>query len=47
MQDGDKAFSTLTHPIKAMPLLRELGFKRKFSEELLGGQTYQLWWRGN
>ncbi len=44
---GDKSFLTLTHPLKIIPLLRELGFKRKFSEELLGGQTYQLWWRGN
>ena len=42
---GDKSFITLDHPMKLIPLLRKLGFKAVFSEKLLGGQTYSLWWK--
>jgi len=42
---GDKGFKNLDHPMKLVPLLRGLGFRPVFSERLLGGQTYSLWWR--
>jgi Dolichyl-phosphate-mannose-protein mannosyltransferase len=42
---GDKSFITLDHPMKLVPLLQQLGFKPVFSEKLLAGQTYYLWWK--